>query len=673
MNPVSASQLARIEAVHSGFLFQHLVAVACILETPNSGASGVAVEVDEDVEWLFPDETIYIQVKFRTTKLKPSDIESTLRRFARIKAEHESGTRSGVARFFIFTNSSPGPGLSDLLQRQEWSGLATLWWPTNENNSHRLPPAWPDIEAAFSWCSARAEAIPFRLVPADSLVLILAGEVLRASSGSSGRNRHLFTAASLPNLLRQIQDRLSRVPIPPDCYYPHSEEPLFASSRIQLISAISGAGKSSWAAYGSLHASTPVVWIDISEVPAEILASVVAREVAATVLTDEAATAAAVAKAYAPGLTGIQSIRSVDDVLFDRGIEVRVVLDNAHLADVETLRYCVEMSRAITWTLLVQPWAGQVEFTARAGGRVETLSGWSLETTARFLADQELTQNPVTIQSVLGITGGLPLFVRSIAALAKDLYAGDIANLCRALDDGMHSVEIAQERVLARTANSLSTDARTAAAVLSLCKIPTPPDVAQDAISRCLADTHGRRAFIAVRELHGRGLLTARHSELISLHDSFRLTAVDELAKLPEECVAASRIVLVDWLRRTASSPASFLAFLELLIPSGRADELIGYAAGGDEVARELGLGDSLRRLLEKAVQLTSISPRVRFAGLDVLATLNCADGSQARVSEIAEQMSKLMNECDNDEDPNVIFNFNQVISVVTSSGWVLA
>ena len=40
-------QIKRIEAVHGGFLYQHLYAVGCLLLAASAGASAVAVERDE--------------------------------------------------------------------------------------------------------------------------------------------------------------------------------------------------------------------------------------------------------------------------------------------------------------------------------------------------------------------------------------------------------------------------------------------------------------------------------------------------------------------------------------------------------------------------------------------------------------------------------------------------
>lgn len=47
---VSERQLIRIEAVHRGFLYQHLYGAACLLLAGAAGVERVVVERDEDVE-----------------------------------------------------------------------------------------------------------------------------------------------------------------------------------------------------------------------------------------------------------------------------------------------------------------------------------------------------------------------------------------------------------------------------------------------------------------------------------------------------------------------------------------------------------------------------------------------------------------------------------------------
>ena len=55
---LDARQLARIEAVHRGFLYQHLYAAACSFCAARSGITHIFVENDDDVEVVLPDGRI---------------------------------------------------------------------------------------------------------------------------------------------------------------------------------------------------------------------------------------------------------------------------------------------------------------------------------------------------------------------------------------------------------------------------------------------------------------------------------------------------------------------------------------------------------------------------------------------------------------------------------------
>lgn len=94
MDVLDQRQAELIEAVHRGFLYQHLFAVGCLLLAPKMNTTSVIVERDEDIE-IVGSEKIYIQVKTRSEFIKPSDIKLTLERFESLRKEHESGRRVG--------------------------------------------------------------------------------------------------------------------------------------------------------------------------------------------------------------------------------------------------------------------------------------------------------------------------------------------------------------------------------------------------------------------------------------------------------------------------------------------------------------------------------------------------------------------------------------------------
>lgn len=82
------AQEIRIEAVHRGFLYQHLYAAACLLASGQTGATSVVVERDEDIELVTPAGRTYVQVKTRDQAIMPLDIKSALERFDALRQEH---------------------------------------------------------------------------------------------------------------------------------------------------------------------------------------------------------------------------------------------------------------------------------------------------------------------------------------------------------------------------------------------------------------------------------------------------------------------------------------------------------------------------------------------------------------------------------------------------------
>ena len=94
-NILDPAQLVRIEAVHRGFLFQHLYTVQCLLSAAALSVQSVKVESDEDVEVQFEGRRIYVQMKHRKEPLAWNDIEEALTRFGQLRAAHERGEREG--------------------------------------------------------------------------------------------------------------------------------------------------------------------------------------------------------------------------------------------------------------------------------------------------------------------------------------------------------------------------------------------------------------------------------------------------------------------------------------------------------------------------------------------------------------------------------------------------
>ncbi len=156
------AQEIRIEAVHRGFLYQHLYAAACLLTSEQIGASSVIVERDEDIELVTPAGRTYIQVKTRGQAIMPADIKSALERFDALRQEHLQGRRPGRATLAVVVNRALGPSLLEQVETGKLAGDVEILWPGRvcSGDLGQLPPAWADIDKAVSWwicrrCSTR--------------------------------------------------------------------------------------------------------------------------------------------------------------------------------------------------------------------------------------------------------------------------------------------------------------------------------------------------------------------------------------------------------------------------------------------------------------------------------------------------------------------------------------
>jgi hypothetical protein len=317
-------QLGRIQATHRGFLYQHLYAVGILLSTTRIGLISLVVEKDEDIELILPTSRLYLQIKTRSRDLIPSDVADSLSRFDEIRAEHARGTRGSTPRFRIVTNASPSTALKTEMDN----------WPTDVafkspdfsfGDTSSPPPAWSSVDEAIEWCIRAAEQVPFGSLSAETLVWKLAGVVLFSCTGGGWKE---FKVSDLPALLEQMVVQLHSFPNLPNTYRPQADEPSFLSDEsIVLIEGFSGAGKTTWAAHGSLHSPGPVAYFDIGDMPTSAVAPSLARELAALVLPGNHEE---IRKLMLPGSSGLQSLRALDLFLKRAGVKLTATLDNVH-------------------------------------------------------------------------------------------------------------------------------------------------------------------------------------------------------------------------------------------------------------------------------------------------------------------------------------------------------
>jgi len=116
---IDPTQLKRIEAVHRGFLYQHLYTVGCMIKLASLERGQVAVERDEDIEVSDDNKIAFIQVKTRTAPLKSSDISKSLQLFNQLRQKYSKTSPEKSVGFTIVSNITPGPQTVDSLKEQQ--------------------------------------------------------------------------------------------------------------------------------------------------------------------------------------------------------------------------------------------------------------------------------------------------------------------------------------------------------------------------------------------------------------------------------------------------------------------------------------------------------------------------------------------------------------------------
>ena len=341
---LDSQQLVRIEAVHRGFLFQHLYAVACLFAASKAGAGETVVEHDEDIEIALPNKRIYVQVKTRSDPLIGSDIEGALQRFDDLRRAHEEGRRSGTASFVIASNSAPGPVLAKRMAAENWPKDVILDWPDcNLDRQAPLPRPWNDAEEALVACCEIAATLPFAMLAPETLVWKLAGRVMAAAAGIDPHADHTFRTGDLPQLFEQLIIQLQDFPAPPIRYRPQNGEPaLIADQRVRLITGFSGAGKSSWVSQSALHSTDVLAYFNVSEVPGSALATAVARELAARLFGKPGGK---LGEVLLPSATGAEILFAIGRHLAESGSAATLVIDNAHRVPAADFRTLIEPSQ----------------------------------------------------------------------------------------------------------------------------------------------------------------------------------------------------------------------------------------------------------------------------------------------------------------------------------------
>src|ERR1700728_1223300 len=450
------SQLKRIQAMHRGFLYQHLYAVGAILLAGASGLKVLRVERDEDIEIGLPDLQLYVQTRTRNRKLESADLADAVERFEAIRKAHSDGTRALTPNLWLVSNADP----------TEHFRNAMAAWPADiffrspnfaVGETDALPPAWSDLSDALAWCLQRAAEVPFGSLQPDTLVWKLSGIVLLACTGDGPKE---LKAADLPVLLEQLVVQLHSFPNSPRVYRPQEDEPQFeATEKVRLIVGFSGAGKTAWAAEGSLHSGRPVAYCDVGDMPTAAVAPSLARELAAVLMHDKREE---IRRIMLPGSSGLQSLRGIDQFVQRSGVPFTAVLDNAHRMDANELTNIIRVTPAIHWIMLAQPWPDRTLLEANLEIAAIPLRGWSLLEIASEFRTKDCELTPTQAEEIRHLTGGLPLYVQSAARITKDYYKANVEDFLAEMRSLTHVHVTGQEAILRQVETHLGEKAKSA-------------------------------------------------------------------------------------------------------------------------------------------------------------------------------------------------------------------
>jgi hypothetical protein len=640
-------QLTRIEAVHRGFLYQHLFAVGCLLRAAHARASAVIVEADEDIEIAFEKQRLYVQVKTRNRPLIYSDVDDALDRFAKIRREHDKGRRPGSCEFKIVSNVAPGPELREQLKSGAWPRDVELCWPGNDSDAAILPPAFSDIRSSFGSCREIAATLPFGTLAPETLVWKLASIVMAAAAGTPPWSNHAFQTSELPSLFEQLALQLQDFPTPPPVYRPQASEPeLVTDAALRIITGFSGAGKTAWVAQAAQHSDSELSYFDVGDLPGPAVAIPLAREVAGRYF----GSGGALGQILLPGSTGLEMLRALALRLQSQNIRPTVVIDNAHKVPSDNLREIIRQTPGMRYLLLGQPGAVVQEMEAIAGLAAEPLRGWTTDTIAAEAADLGCTTTPASAERLLRLTAGLPLYVQNATRIAASEYAGDLARFCDDLKNQTHTVATAQELILSRVFNNLSRETRNAVAVLSLSDIALDRSEAVFLLNKSLGMEAASFAGL-VRELRPAGVIEIFGGDRLKIHDAIRTLSRAHFASLDQGRRDAARIALKDMLFESITKKRSldkFSLYMRTLGELGDIKTLVQFAT--DELFHELGVIQEIREILEKAAASADTPPDQRFSALDGLVFADLKNGDAKLAAERLGLMASLVTEHSLDE-----------------------
>ncbi|MGY3960916.1 SEC-C metal-binding domain-containing protein [Aeromonas popoffii] len=641
---LDSAQLTRIEAVHRGFLYQHLYAVGCLLLAPKLAIDIVQIELDEDIELVAGGRHIYVQVKTRSNAIIPSDIDGALGRFELIRKEHNEKRRKGEALFVIVANQAPGPKLQKAIDEHQLPPDVFFLSPHSPAEPFLdLPPAWLTLLDAATWCVTEAEKLNFSMLSPESLVWKLAGLVQLAATGSVLNREHLFHANDLPALFEQLIVQLQDFPTPPILYRPQKMEPsLTSEAHVRIICGLSGAGKTAWAAQAAVHCTDLCAYYDVGDLPGPALASTLVRELAAKFASKDRD---GLRKILLPGSSGYEALRTFDSFLKQQNVTLLLVLDNAHRIPVENLRNVLNAATNIRFVLLCQPHDNVRELEAVLDLQRETLLGWDIDTVAAAVDELGGFGTALGYEQLRAYTGGLPLYIQSASKIAVSGYHGDIDALCAELQQQENSVETAQEVILTRVYRALDELVQDSLALFSLADVGLSREEVSELLVKSL-NVSKSAAAILIKKMRVTGNIEIFGNQTMKVHDAIRALGLQHLElmnpQVTNNALLALRDLLITSLHETRDT-SRFSLLTQVFIRLNDAMALISLS--GEELFHEMGITVDIMASLENALKSDALDPVHKFWALDGIIFSEFRQGNFDKAYQRFEAMEVLLAE----------------------------
>lgn len=631
-------QLRRIESTHRGFLYQHVYGAGCLLIAGRSDVQFVAVERDEDVELRLASAHVYVQVKTRQKPLTWSDVESRVQAFNEVRRSHAMERQPLKCELWIVSNIAAAPSLQQRMKNDSWPSDVHLLWPEGPTAPPPyLPPAWSAIDVGVAWCSDIARAMPFSGLAPETLTWKLAAIIQFAATGASPYTKHRIAVEDLPSLFELITAQLQQFPSAPSPYREIEDEPeLVSGEHLRIIIGVSGSGKTSWATEAARHTELPVSYFDVAQTPSGAIAPYVARELARSFVPQ----ADAARSIFAPGLSGLDTLRLLDQVLEQYSRDVTVIIDNSQSIAADTYRQLVGATKRIRWVLLSHPCTAMHELAALLDVQIEQIKPWTRDSLVAELAAQGCPVTAEVAERVRRVTGGLPLFVRQAATLGMRQYGGDMERLCQELENHTHTVQTSQETILQKVAASLDGTSQRVGGVLSLSEVSLTTDETLELVTKVLSIDRGEAAS-SIRALRQAGVIGADTTD-VYIHESFRLV----LKRAIDSSVAASaQAVLKDLVTASLSDSWDFhrLSFLlRLLVVTGDEATVVDISTSLEEQLLEYGMVAEVRSVLEEVVKSDSVNGESRFWAMDSLVYWSIQDRNSTDIRKQVDELATL-------------------------------